>query len=291
MKIQTFSIVAGSEACNARCPFCISKMTVPHGVTPKEPEVNWRNFHKACELARSCGVTTAMLTGKGEPTLFPNQITRYLEEMREFAFPLIEVQTNGIPFMDRPDEYGPHLDRWHDLGLTLFAVSVVHHDPEKNRQIYLPHRERYIDLPELVARLKGRGFSLRLACVMAQGFVDSPEELEGLIGFARSHGVEQLTVRPVNKPDASRSDEAATWAAAHALPDESLASIVDHLENRGHRLMTLMHGAVVYDVGGQNVCLTDSLTIESTGEDLRQLIFFPDGHLRYDWQYPGAVLL
>ncbi len=31
MKIQTFSIVAGSEACNARCPFCISKMTVPNG--------------------------------------------------------------------------------------------------------------------------------------------------------------------------------------------------------------------------------------------------------------------
>ena len=23
MRIQTFSIVAGSEACNARCPFCV----------------------------------------------------------------------------------------------------------------------------------------------------------------------------------------------------------------------------------------------------------------------------
>ena len=32
MRIQTFSILAGSEACNARCPFCISKMTPPLGV-------------------------------------------------------------------------------------------------------------------------------------------------------------------------------------------------------------------------------------------------------------------
>ena len=82
MKIQTFSIVAGSEACNARCPFCISKMTVAHGIDLKEPEVNWRNLRKACLLAQACGVTTAMITGKGEPTLFPNQITRYLHEMR-----------------------------------------------------------------------------------------------------------------------------------------------------------------------------------------------------------------
>ena len=78
MKIQTFSILAGSEACNARCPFCISKMTPPSGVELKEPKVNWRNFRKACLLAKQSGVTTAMFTGKGEPTLFPKQITKFL---------------------------------------------------------------------------------------------------------------------------------------------------------------------------------------------------------------------
>ncbi len=55
--------------------------------------------------------------------------------------------------------------------------------------------------------------------------------------------------------------------------------------------MTLMHGAVGYDVGGQNVCLTDCLTLDASNEDIRQLIFFPDGRLGYDWQYEGAVLL
>ena len=291
MKIQTFSIVAGSAACNARCPFCISKMTVPHGIEAKEPAVNWRNFAKACQLARACGVTTAMITGKGEPTLFPNQITRYLHEMRPFDFPLAELQTNGIPLVERRASYAGHLEEWYHLGLTLLAVSVVHHDGARNREVYLPHQERGIDLPELVLLLHDHGFSVRLACVMAEGYIDSPATLAELIDFARRHEVEQLTIRPVNRPGASRDDVAYEWTDRHGLPDAKLAAVVAWLDAQGTRLMSLMHGATVYDVGGQNVCLTHSLTLDGAGEDLRQLIFFPDGHLRYDWQYPGAVLL
>lgn len=103
MRIQTFSILTGSETCNARCPFCISRMTPPLGVDLKEPEVNWRNFAIACRLAASSGVTTVMLTGKGEPTLFPEQITRFLRALADSHFPFIELQSNGILFMDPSD--------------------------------------------------------------------------------------------------------------------------------------------------------------------------------------------
>jgi molybdenum cofactor biosynthesis enzyme MoaA len=131
MQIQTFNILAGSEACNARCPFCISKMTPPLDVQLKEPEVNWRNFRVACRLAERCGVTTVMLTGKGEPTLFPRQITRYLQAMAEFRFPIIELQSNGILLIEQSDVYSGHLRDWYDLGLTTIAISVVHYLPEK----------------------------------------------------------------------------------------------------------------------------------------------------------------
>lgn len=127
MKIQTFSIIAGSEACNARCPFCISHMTPPHGMELKEPEVHWRNFKKACRLAQLSGVTTAMFTGKGEPTLFPNQITKYLEALQDYDFPFIELQTNGIRMYDRQDEFDRHLSRWYHLGLTTlpYLLSIT----------------------------------------------------------------------------------------------------------------------------------------------------------------------
>ena len=55
--------------------------------------------------------------------------------------------------------------------------------------------------------------------------------------------------------------------------------------------MKLMHGATVYDVAGQNVCLSNCLTVGKTDEDIRQLIFFPDGKISYDWQHEGARLL
>jgi molybdenum cofactor biosynthesis enzyme MoaA len=291
MRIQTFSIVTGSEACNARCPFCISKMTPPLGVRLQEPEVNWRNFRIACRLAMRCGVTTIMLTGKGEPTLFPEQISKYLQVLSEFQFPIAELQSNGIALVDQPDLYARHLHTWYDLGLTTIAISIVHYAPDRNRLVYLPHRERYVDLPLLIQLLHGHGLSVRLACILANGFIDSRQTLQELIDFAKQHRVEQLTIRPVNRPAGSRSQEAHDWANRHGLQPSQLSDISDFLEQSGELLMTLIHGAQVYDVGGQNVCLTDSLTIEARSDDLRQLIFFPDGHLRYDWQYPGAILL
>jgi molybdenum cofactor biosynthesis enzyme MoaA len=291
MRIQTFSIVTGSEACNARCPFCISKMTPPLGVRLQEPDVNWRNFRIACQLAMRCDVTTIMLTGKGEPTLFPGQITKYLQALSDFQFPIAELQSNGVTLADQPDVYSRHLHTWYHLGLTTIALSIVHYLPEKNRLVYLPHRESYIDLPLLIQLLHDHGLSVRLACVLANGLIDSRQALQELIGFAKQHQVEQLTIRPVNRPTSSRNQEAYDWTHRYYLQPEQLGDIRDFLEQNGKLLMTLIHGAQVYDVGGQNVCLTDSLTLEARSDDLRQLIFFPDGHLRYDWQYPGAILL
>ena len=37
MKVRTFSIVAGSMACNAQCPFCVAHMTPANGLGSKEP--------------------------------------------------------------------------------------------------------------------------------------------------------------------------------------------------------------------------------------------------------------
>ena len=56
--------------------------------------------------------------------------------------------------------------------------------------------------------------------------------------------------------------------------------------------MQLPHGGVVYDFQGQNLCMTDCLTMSPSSEDgLRQIIFYPSGKLTYDWQYKGAILM
>ena len=291
MKIQTFSILAGSEACNARCPFCVSKMTPPLGMEPKEPEVNWRNFEIACRLAKQSGVTTAMFTGKGEPTLFPNQINKYLEAMARFEFPLVELQTNGILIAEKPDVYSRYLENWWSKGMTTIAISIVHYDSEKNRQIYVPYRKSYIDLSKLIDLIHRRGFSVRLTCIACNGFIDSVAKLNGLVDFAKTNKVEQLTLTPVNKPESSRNQKAYNWTKTRHLTDEQRNALTHYLQTDGAKLMTLVHGAVVYDLHGQNLCWNNCLSVQPEAEEMRNLIFFPDGHLRYYWQYPGAILL
>ena len=292
MKIQTFSILAGSEACPARCPFCVSKMTPPQGMTIKEPEISsaaWKKFKKAAQLAKDCDSTTVLITGKGEPVLFPEQITKYLDALHEFRFPLIELQTSGIPLAE--ERYDRHLDTWFEKALNTIAISIVHYDPEKNRSIYLPYRKSYIDLPDLTDKLHKKGFSLRFSCVMADGYICSPTDIDNLISYAKEHNIEQLTLRPVNRPQNSNDERASGWVEDHYLHDEQRAEIEKYLRENGHQLMRLVHGATVYDVRGQNVCYTNSLTLAPSTDGIRQLIFFPDGHLRYDWQYEGAILL
>lgn len=55
--------------------------------------------------------------------------------------------------------------------------------------------------------------------------------------------------------------------------------------------MTLSHGAVVLDVHGQNLCVSDCLNETGEDEDIRTLIFYSNGELAYRWDYDGAILL
>ena len=288
MKVLTFSIVAGSLACNAKCPFCVAPMTPANGIGTKEPAVNWRNFRKAAQLARDGGCSTAMITSKGEPTIFPEQVTRFLEELEPFKFPISELQTNGLLIADgRVTD--AHLQKWYDLGLTTIAISVVHYERSKNKSIYTPHRE-YQDLPALIAKLKKFKFAVRLATVLVKGYLDSVDEMKKMIEFATANGVDQLTFRPVTKPDKSENESIYKWTAAHAIDDQLLVDCNAYLKEHGSELLELAHGATVYDVNGQNVCMTNCLTIQPKSEEMRQIIFYPDGAVRYAWQFSGARL-
>ena len=294
MKVRTFSIVAGSMACNAKCPFCVAHMTPANGISSKEPVVNWRNFRKACQFARDGGCVTAMITSKGEPTIFPDQVTRFLKELSNFNFPVLELQTNGILIADGETKRvsDEHLQAWYDAGLNMVAISVCHWEREKNKRIYMGGESKrdYIDLPALIDKLHRFGFSVRLAVVMLKGYIDSPEAVDKMIEFARTHKVEQLTFRPVSKPDKSENEKVFQWTSSNHVPATLEAEVNQHLASRGAVLNNLTHGATVYDVDGQNVCMTNCLTVQPDNEEMRQIIFFPDGHLRYAWQHAGAII-
>jgi len=238
-KIQTLSLVTGTEACNARCPFCVSKMTPTMGVNMREEPVNWDKFKKVMTLAKEGNAETAMLTGKGEPTLFPGQISDYLKhiasEERDQGFQIEtkELQTNGILFDKKREHFEPLLGEWKNSDLRTVAISIVHFEADKNREIYLPYSDSYINLPRVIKMLHENGLRTRLACIMVNGFIDSPEKLDQLIEFARKNNSEELTIRPVNKPDGTRNTEVFDWIGQHHLDERQLDSITNYLTKEG----------------------------------------------------------
>ena len=288
MQFQTFSVVIGTKACNASCPFCISKQTGLFGTPIK---VNWRNFNIACNLAQKANTTTVLLTGKGEPTLYPDHVTETLVNLRGYKFPLIEMQTNGITIAEGkvPDAT---LEKWYSLGLTTIAISVVHWETEKNRTIYQPNRPEHYNLATLIEKLHKIGFSVRLCVMLLKGYIDSAEAAYQMIDFCKSTKVEQLTFRNITASEVTNSYPVTKWTKEHAISGSDLMYITEYIQETGILLQHLMHGMDVYDFDGQNVCLGNCLTRDPNGKDeFRQLIFFPDGSLFYDWQYKGARIL
>lgn len=287
------SILVGSAACQARCPFCVSRQTPLQGVSNKHEPINYRNWNQACGLAKASGVNTIMLTGKGEPTLFPHQITEVLNSLLPFNFPIIELQTNGIDIADGKIDH-EQLFEWYRLGLRIISVSNVGVDKGFGQRIYTPYRKEYIDLASLIENLHKNKFSVRMATVMLKGGVDSYESIPELVLFAKRYNVEQLRLCPVNHSGVIETDEAkevSEWTRANALTEYQLKGIKDHIERNSELLLTLPHGANVYDYDGQNVCLANCLTESQNPDTIRQLIYFPDGSLRYSWQYKGARIL
>jgi molybdenum cofactor biosynthesis enzyme MoaA len=288
MKIQTLSIISGGAACNARCPFCISQMT---GKDIKVEPINIQNFNKACRLAQINDVTNVIITGKGEPLIYPNQITDFLKALKPFDFPVIELQTNGILLSQKPELYDSYLKEWHRLGLTFIALSIIHYDPEKNRNNYIPYEKSYPDLGKLITRLHSFGYSVRLTCTLIKGGIDSVVETKAMINHSRTWGAEQLTLRKVASPNNSQNAVVSSWTKAHMISPEVLNDMEKYLLKNGTKIASFDYGGAIYDVANQNVCFTNALTLNKESESFRQAIYFPDGHVRFDWQYQGAIII
>jgi len=281
----TLSISIGTKACNAKCPFCISKVTPANGVTLEEPQVlDYLRLEKAILFAQQSNCKTALITGKGEPTLYMDSVLLTANELRNHNVPLIELQTNGLIFGTTPQPKRDWLLREIKMaGINTIAISIVHFVDVMNASIYTP-RWRYPSLIKTINDIHQAGISVRLACVGILDYIDNVKNLACLLDFAKEYKVEQVTWRPVVVHDDTQK---------HLLVNTTEFNAIMEFFNdskNATKLHTLPHGATVYDYEGQNICLTNCLTRNPDDNTIRQLIYFPDNHLRYDWELEGAII-
>lgn len=299
MQIQTMSIVVGTPACDAACPFCISKQT-GFSELPEIGPLNERNFAKAAELAKTGGVNSILITGKGEPTLYPDEITRYLGQIKKhLGDKIVELQSNALQIGDYAvsnkgkHDWSKRLYTWHILGLDTIAISTVGVDPNWNALVY---RDPYPDLKETIRFIRSHGIQVRMSVMLQKHMVDNGCYLIEIIEFCKDNDVFQLTLTPITRPKIVEVGGEANnvYVMSNALDDNQVSGFRAWLNTNGTLIRRLMNGAHVrhvYDVWGQNVCMSSCLTVDPDSEDIRTLIFYSDGRITHDWGFKGARLL
>ncbi len=269
MKFDTLSIVVGTRACNANCKFCVSKITC------NESKKVMYDYHRL-EIALRLGshLDEVILTGVGEPTLDPDNLAMLTYRIFEADFPIITLQTNGI---DLNREY---LQRLYDAGLSRVALSVCSLDSEVNDSIMGAKMPDPFEFTKMAA---GIGLSTRLAVVVTkEAFGLGTEKLHIFMdSCSLEKSVNQLTFRELGGDS--------EWNTANYV---GLSEFERSLLQRGAiELFNFDYGARVYDFSGQNVCIASCLTESTNPDRQRQLIYYPDGRLRFSWQHQGAVIL
>jgi pyruvate-formate lyase-activating enzyme len=303
-KVQTFSIVAGTMKCNAVCPDCVSKMTTnqkDYALFNFE-DVEWDNFKIAADIAVSAGAKTVLITGKGEATLYPEQINDYLKFLAEDRYkgmPMKELQTNGLVFHNQNFQKEGWLQKWYDNNLRVMSLSLVDVDNQVNEGFYCRKGEKYPPLEKAAELLQDIGYTIRLSITMMKGKVDGPDDIERVIDYCKRYAIPQLSVRPVRKPAGETfCPKIAQFVEANQLyenPDDpehdQVRIISDYVQKKGRLEQKLMHGAAVYTFKGQNLCLTDCLTHNPEEPGFRQLIFYSNGMLTPSWDADALRIL
>lgn len=288
MRAKMLSVVVGTSECISHCPFCVSCTKI---LTEKDDiSLNLRNFSIALKYADLCGVDTMVFTSRGEPLLYPEHISSYLNYFAEShsKIPFVELQTNGILIQNPTVQQ--HLSDWYNLGMTHVALSVVSEKDEINEMNYGCKS----NLANIIKILHNIGFSVRLVSIMCKGesYMDSNEKVQSFIDFAVKNHVEQLTLRPVNEEFRRQSTH--DWVEEHKFSDSEKLDFMHYLDSKGTVLMELPKIGKVYDIEGQNVMFSYPLNLNTRNADTemaRQIIYFPDGHIRYEWEKDGGILL
>ncbi len=285
MQISSLSVMAGTPACNLRCPFCISKTTYRVDRPVRTKVALDRIAFLADKFLRvNTGLPYGIITGKGEPTLAPKEeIGRIIEILYDNGKGLIpELQTNGVLLSRENMEY------WRSKGLNTVALSCVSHLDEVNSNLLSGGKVSW-NLGETVREANNLGLLVRLTVVLTKGGVDSPDSFLAFMKWAKEMGAHQVTFRRMGLPrDLARpgSKRVADWIKENRVEPDF---IIKELAAKG-REQEPLPWAQMFTCDGLSIMVTDHMNPPKDNV-IRHAIIQPDGHLYGSWDDPGNILI
>lgn len=221
-------------------------------------------------MAKCAGVSSVMITSKGEPLLNMDLVSYTLAHFREFP---TEIQTNGTML----DEL--MISRFADMLLNTIAISVS--------------AGNLFDFEEAFTLMKQFKINARVTVVVTDhSFLD----LGSLIGACHNLGVKQLTLRMATAPmrviDTDKSHDTLDWIKNNTKnPHKEFFDCLRKYQNEQHVIRKLPWGAVVHDVEGIAVTTIDYCIQDNNNwYDIRSLIYHQDGHLYTSWDKPSSII-
>lgn len=270
--------------CNASCPFCISKLTGHNG----DQKFNLEALHKAYNYAAYHNVDTVLITGKGEPTLKEDLLSIVIDRAYKTGFPIIELQTNGYELWKNPKM----LEIFENIGLTTLAISIVDFiSGDNNETIHLP---KEFDYREVIEHANELGLLCRISLNMTNK--TNVAEIRSGAKMIKVRGAHQLTLRELGMPNGYGENEptqnkVVSWIEENSIGSQELHKIMQEVQNEDRVLRTISYGPSVYDYHGLSTVVATCMTDNENPEEIRSLIFQPNGHLYHSWNYEGSILL
>lgn len=234
---MTCSVLPVRMACNLSCPFCFSKSSVS---SLKADRVDWKQIDVESYYAFcvSRGANRLVVTGGGEPLLRPTDVISLIQRGRPY-FEEVALFTNG-EFLT--SELSRKLG---DAGLSYFCYSRHHYDDELCRELMGEGSPRLCDFVAAAGEIP-----IRATCVMAKGYIDSPELVDEYIAALSSWGINQFTFKHtyVAYDDSLFANSTANaWSQRHQVEADPFAS-------RGEVLASLPWGPKIRNIAGNQVC-------------------------------------
>jgi molybdenum cofactor biosynthesis enzyme MoaA len=239
-----------------------------------------QNLEKAKYIAQSSAVSSISITGKGEPFLNIEAMTKVVNVFKHMP---IEVQTNGRLLKKLFNS--KMIGKYNYLISQLSYIDVFAFSCDTFEEI--------TDLKDVIENLNRHGFITRITFNVTDRVSD--KTYSDFLNAFKEVGVRQFSFRKIIKANFTEENEVHKWIDEHGGAD-----IYDNLISQGKGYITenncqmirkLSYGAVLYDVDGMSYTYFD-YCIQDTSDDgdVRSLIYQEDGHLYTTWNSPASLV-
>ncbi|MEO2013506.1 MAG: radical SAM protein [Fuerstiella sp.] len=223
---RSISVLPISSGCQAECSFCFSAYSV--STDQATSLLSSERVESLFNLARRRGARRAVITGGGEPTLYPQARLTELIRLAAKYFPeKVVLITNGYAFSKLHEDARLQVQvRLQDAGLTTLVVSHHHWDRSTHQSIM----KLDVDLPSIAETLQRHAdrfptLAMRLICVLQKDGVDICNSIERYIQWAAALNIKEVCFKELyvstSVESVYHSKPANDWSRRHQNSIES----------------------------------------------------------------------